>query len=101
MPKLHLAHEASGLYMFGCPGCGCAHGFYTMPHKNHAGNPGPVWEFNGDLERPTFKPSLLVNGSEPESRCHLFMRDGRIQFLGDCHHELAGQTVDCPDWEGF
>lgn len=26
--------------------------------------------------------------------------DGRIQFLNDCTHALAGQTVDLPDWEG-
>ena len=25
--------------------------------------------------------------------------DGRIQFLGDCTHHLAGQTVDLPDFE--
>jgi hypothetical protein len=29
----------------------------------------------------------------------LFVTDGRIQFLGDCTHALAGQTVDLPDWE--
>jgi len=30
--------------------------------------------------------------------CHSFVTDGRIQFLGDCTHTLAGQTVDLPDW---
>ena len=30
--------------------------------------------------------------------CHTFVTDGRIQFLGDCTHALAGQTVDLPDW---
>jgi len=24
--------------------------------------------------------------------------DGRMQFLGDCTHALAGQTVDIPPW---
>lgn len=26
--------------------------------------------------------------------CHSFVTAGRIQFLGDCTHELRGQTVD-------
>lgn len=25
--------------------------------------------------------------------CHSYVRDGQIQFLGDCTHKLAGQTV--------
>jgi len=29
--------------------------------------------------------------------CHSFVTDGRIQFLGDCTHNLAGQTVDLPE----
>ena len=28
------------------------------------------------------------------SVCHSFVTDGKIQFLGDCTHELAGQTVE-------
>ena len=31
--------------------------------------------------------------------CHSFVVDGRIQFLGDCTHELACQTVDIPDFD--
>lgn len=30
--------------------------------------------------------------------CHSFVTEGRIQFLGDCTHALANQTVDLPDW---
>ena len=29
----------------------------------------------------------------------IFVTDGKIQFLGDCTHALAGQTVDLPDME--
>jgi hypothetical protein len=29
--------------------------------------------------------------------CHSFVTDGRIQYLGDCTHAMAGQTVDLPD----
>lgn len=30
--------------------------------------------------------------------CHSFVTDGRIQFLSDSTHDLAGQTVDLPEW---
>jgi hypothetical protein len=33
--------------------------------------------------------------------CHSFIRDGHWEFLGDCAHQLAGQTVPMvplPDW---
>jgi len=93
--KLHYAgisHTSrSGgqqLYMFHCPGCGCAHGFHV-----------PRWDWNGSLDAPTFSPSLLCNAQAMLSRCHSFVRDGNIQFLSDCWHVLAGQTVPLPDWE--
>lgn len=34
-------------------------------------------------------------------RCHSFIRDGQIQFLGDCGHALAGKTVALPPWKGW
>lgn len=62
------------------------------------------WTFNGDFDKPTFSPSLntWITGTNGEvrSRCHSFIRDGRIQFLGDCTHALAGQTVDLPEING-
>jgi hypothetical protein len=48
------------------------------------------------MEAPTFEPSILVEGAR--SRCHSFVREGRIKFLSDCTHELAGQTVDLPEF---
>jgi hypothetical protein len=96
---------------FRCPGCDDVHGVTV--------DAGPVvWSWNGDLERPTFSPSILVQGNQwpkdeyPEyykaahprvapgddTICHSFVTDGRIQFLGDCTHALAGQTVDLPPW---
>ena len=100
-----------GRLMFWCPGCDGAH------QVGVGAGPGPRWGYNGDADRPTFSPSILVRGTQPltdEERdaimagepfeprslvCHSFVRDGRIQFLGDCTHELAGQTVDLPDFE--
>lgn len=65
---------------------------------------GPVWEWDGNLEAPTVSPSILVRWTHAETgehRCHSFLRGGRWEFLGDCTHELVGQTVEMkplPDW---
>jgi hypothetical protein len=29
--------------------------------------------------------------------CHSFIRNGKIEYLSECTHELAGQTVDMED----
>jgi hypothetical protein len=59
------------------------------------------WHFNGDLERPTLSPSLnrtCEYGGDPKKLiCHSFVRNGQIQYLGDCTHRFAGQTVDLPE----
>lgn len=88
---------AEVLYAFDCPGCGIGHSFRVQGE-------GPKWEFNGDIDNPTFAPSLLVHwpkmdssGRAYEVRCHSFVRNGRIEFLTDCDHALAGQTVSLPD----
>lgn len=57
------------------------------------------WEFNGDFEKPTFSPSMLIeypveNPDTGHVREHFFVRDGKIQYLPDCHHNMAGNTVD-------
>jgi len=31
--------------------------------------------------------------------CHSFVTDGNIQYLGDCTHELAGQTIELPEFK--
>lgn len=57
----------------------------------------PKWEFNGDMVAPTFNPSLkYTSHREPERPnhiCHLFLTDGKLVFLSDCTHNLAGKTV--------
>lgn len=80
-----------------CPGCKSAHQV-----KHGAGG----WGWNGDAARPTFTPSVLVtyDGTDagqdgaPPAVCHSFVVDGAVQFLGDCTHALAGQTVPIPAW---
>lgn len=86
MAKVHKVHE--NYWVFDCPGCGSLHSIQT-----------PQWSFNEDLEKPTVSPSILVYGVEgSHPRCHSFVRDGMIQFLDDCTHELKGQTIEIPEW---
>ena len=108
--------EKGGLGFF-CPGCRQMHVVWTGE------GPGPRWGWNGNTEKPTFTPSVLVTGhwytpkgeadeqawqdagcpaprpkfETADTRCHTFVTDGRIQFLGDCTHALAGHTVDMVD----
>lgn len=85
--KLRNAHPDR--LHFWCPGCDEIHGISIAPG---------AWTWNGDAEHPTFSPSVLVTGGAQNGRCHSFVRDGNIQFLGDCTHALAGQTVPLPEW---
>lgn len=83
---------------FWCPGCDHCH---TIPVKPRAGH---GWGWNESADKPTFTPSVGVNlpsNSHHVSTadvCHSFVRDGQIEFLNDCTHALAGQTVPIPDW---
>jgi len=91
-------------YGYWCPGCQSGHEI-AVSKKNHC---GAQWSFNADFQRPTFSPSLHLKINTPDmgeryqpdvrsTVCHCFIRDGKIQFLGDCTHALRGQTVDMPD----
>lgn len=76
---------------FWCPGCDECHVV-----KTSAGG----WTFDGNNDAPTISPSILVtyNGADKKTRCHSFVRAGKIQFLTDCTHPLAGKTVGIPNW---
>jgi len=82
-------------YMIECPACKCSHGFWTnLPNSKSN------WTFvNNDLEKPTFYPSMLVyaNKTGDQKRCHSFVKEGKIQYLDDCEHDMRGQTVELPD----
>ena len=103
-------------YMLRCPGCGEIH---MLPVGPGNGGVYPRWDFNGDVDKPTFGPSVLARGhrlvrdaagewtgkweldaagNPIPYTCHSFVEDGRIRFLTDCTHALAGQTVGLPDW---
>lgn len=84
-----------------CPGCDHLKAIPMPAEDGTLPKDRPHWDWNGDLERPTLAPSILQYESGSMPRCHSFLRDGRWEFLGDCTHKLAGQTVDMvplPDW---
>jgi Family of unknown function (DUF6527) len=60
-----------------------------MIHVDTPNHLGARWLFNGDMQSPTFSPSVHIVG-----KCHSFVSAGKIQFLSDCSHELAGRTVE-------
>lgn len=84
-----------------CPGCDHAKGIPVAGEDGTLPPDGPSWDWDGNLEAPTLNPSILQHkgGSIPD--CHSFLRAGQWEFLSDCTHELAGQTVPMvplPDW---
>jgi hypothetical protein len=78
------------MLVFECPGCESLHG-------PNVGEGSPKWTWNGDIDRPTLSPSILIGKDDPRRRCHSFIKDGKIQFLNDSFHKLSGQTVDLPE----
>ena len=95
-------------YSFYCQGCKCHHGVW-IKKENYA---GPVWDFNNDIKNPTFYPSIKVEwiyceydqitsmpiqSTRKIMICHSFITNGKIQYLSDCTHKLAGQTIDLSD----
>jgi hypothetical protein len=65
------------VWMFWCPACLGRHWWDGR------------WSWNGDLERPTVRPSVETAATG----CHLFLTDGRVTYTDDCRHPLAGRTV--------
>lgn len=91
-----------GLVAFWCPGCKQAH-TVAVSSPTYAN-----WGYNSNPDAPTFSPSIRVRGTHPVADgrgaerkpflCHSFVTDGHIQFLGNCSHDLAGQTAALPDF---
>jgi hypothetical protein len=105
MPRVEVFPQSWGSRVcFHCPGC---NGGHAVSVRND--NQRPAWIFNGDVERPTIAPSILVNTGprpdpdglappgSPDQICHSYVTAGRIQFLADSTHALAGQIVDLPE----
>jgi len=110
----HPYEDSIFQYHFYCPGCKTIHAISPKVHK-----------VTGDLKNPTVSPSVLATSGhympgntgtcwcqfdkehpdDPSGfkcyRCHSFIKDGKIQFLSDCTHDLKGCTVGLPDIELF
>lgn len=108
MPKVKISE---GMAKYWCPGCNSHHIIPVQPIHYKV-----IWDWNGSVESPTFQPSVLIYPSDaiaedveiptdltPEwleqhkirtPRCHHFIVDGKIQYLADCDHSLAGQTIE-------
>lgn len=99
-------------WMFWCPGCNDRH-WFRIDHGGAPvradGTPLPVWSFDGNMDAPTFAPSLLYHtetgdwvdgkwvGTGRVTLCHLHLRAGMLEFLADCPHPLRDQVVPLPE----
>ena len=95
--------RGTDFYSHYCPGCEGMHNIHDS------------WVFNGNVDCPTFTPSVSVGGmtacmsnsgfkivgkfvgAREKGKCHYFLTNGQLQFLSDCTHRLAGKTVPLPD----
>lgn len=97
-----LKYYEKDAIMFYCSGC-------KGPHMITINSPNS-WTFDGNYDSPTISPSVLARGRDRDPNdetklvdtvCHLFLKNGILQFLDDCTHELKGQSVplpELPDW---
>lgn len=92
-------------YFHWCPGCEETH---RLPDS---------WTFDGNLEKPTFRPSFKhegrkriwkdgkwtgewerdASGNTVPFICHYILTAGTLNFCSDSTHGLAGKSVPLPD----
>ena len=88
-----ITDAVGGEYItFYCSGC-------KEKHIYKVKGGGLVWEWNGDMEKATFSPSLLNTWPWKDEKrvCHIVLTDGKISYCGDCTHSLRGQVVEVED----
>ena len=75
-------------WLYFCPAC-------EAPHQLDK-----RWTFNGDMDKPTFRNSVLVHPVPAAGipKCHSYITDGVIAYLADCTHAMAGKSVPIPEW---
>jgi hypothetical protein len=74
------------------------------------------WKFDGNLESPTFSPSVKITGKQTvvvdgewtgewirdadgkplDYCCHYILTAGQISFCSDCTHSFVNQVVSLP-----
>lgn len=85
-----LVESAGGAQLwFWCAGCETHH---AVTVRAYPSMPGPVWQWDQNLEAPTVSPSIRVDLGDGRV-CHSFVRAGRFEYCADSTHALAGQSV--------
>ena len=97
--------RGTNFWIHWCPGCEETHAIFDS------------WSFNGDVNRPSFSPSVKITGKQtvkkdgewtgewvlgPDGKalddcCHYYLTDGKLRYEGDSIHALSGKTVDLPE----
>lgn len=96
-----------------CPACDELH-FFAVDEPFPS---GARWSFDGNAKSPSFSPSMLIRTGHYVQRegwtnkpgdcaicdaggdfgacgvCHYFLKNGRIEYLSDSTHKLAGMRV--------
>lgn len=88
MAKIKIHPNDPTMFMFWDIGLNEPNAFYIRPDR------GWTWNFN--FEIPSVSPSVLL--TRPNVRSHLFIKNGKIHYLSDCTHRLAGQIVEMVDF---
>lgn len=91
-----LLRRGSTGYFHWCPACEMMH-----PLPDGKDSPGGGWQFNGNVDRPTFTPSFKQTyvhwtggiaedgrglGEKQDRVCHYIITNGLIQFCSDSWH---------------
>ena len=97
--------KTDGGYSHWCLGCEEMH---VIPNS---------WSFNGDVNKPTFSPSVKITGIQTVVKdgewtgewkrdaagntipycCHYILTDGIVNFCSDCTHPLANAKLPLPE----
>lgn len=84
-------------FIFNCPGCNHEH---SVPIEGS----GNDWIMTGTEDNPSLSPSILNYIPEKKLEdgtiiprkevCHLFIKEGYIEYCNDSQHNLVGKIVE-------
>jgi hypothetical protein len=89
IPILSFDRQSIRGYRFWCPACRELHPLYVA-------GPPPLWWFDGNMDSPTFSPSLRMLGG---NGCHLTIGQGVIYYCNDSGHEFRNKSVPMVDYD--
>lgn len=94
--------KQKGVFYFFCPGCKEYHSLHTIQPNNN----GTTFVITGTLQSPTVTPMIgriiekfnkSKHANNPAHVCNSRITDGKIRYLENCSHALAGRIVDLPN----